>query len=183
LEGALTTQRIWENAESMKAYFFKGKPAPAALLKWFATQDSWVTAQIKANPNDNLWKHVSLVMNQFDGLVAGYAAVTSPDQQLTRTDFQILQATGDLLDLMNVIKPEKERPQWDKMKPEEVAAAVYARSLCSAIVKVTGDYSDLFASHSSWFTYSAMNRIYKNYAVHNPLSIHSLYASDHLLYQ
>ena len=30
-------------------------------------------------------------------------------------------------------------------------------------MKVTGNYSDLFVGHSSWFTYSSMLRIFKTY--------------------
>merc|ERR1719277_1331062 len=34
---------------------------------------------------------------------------------------------------------------------------------CSGIIKVPGDFSDLYMSHSSWFTYSNTNRIFKHY--------------------
>lgn len=34
---------------------------------------------------------------------------------------------------------------------------------CSALVKLLGDYSDLFAAHSSWFVFEAMERVYKHY--------------------
>lgn len=34
---------------------------------------------------------------------------------------------------------------------------------CSALVKLLGDFSDLYASHSSWFVFQAMERIYKHY--------------------
>jgi hypothetical protein len=34
---------------------------------------------------------------------------------------------------------------------------------CSALIKVTGDFSDLFQAHSSWFEYADTNRIFKSY--------------------
>ena len=34
---------------------------------------------------------------------------------------------------------------------------------CSALIKLLPGYEDVFAAHSSWFTYSAMLRIYKHY--------------------
>jgi len=34
---------------------------------------------------------------------------------------------------------------------------------CSALIRVNGDLSDLWAAHSSWFTYGSTNRIYKHY--------------------
>lgn len=34
---------------------------------------------------------------------------------------------------------------------------------CSALVKVTGDLSDLLLGHSTWDTFTAMMRIYKHF--------------------
>ena len=41
--------------------------------------------------------------------------------------------------------------------------SVRERSHCSGLIKVTGNYSELFAGHSSWFSYSSMLRIFKHY--------------------
>lgn len=40
---------------------------------------------------------------------------------------------------------------------------VEKRSHCSGLIKVTGNFSELFAGHSSWFSYSSMLRIFKHY--------------------
>lgn len=40
---------------------------------------------------------------------------------------------------------------------------VKAGSMCSALVKVTGDLSNMFMAHSSWFTFLATTRIFKHY--------------------
>ena len=37
--------------------------------------------------------------------------------------------------------------------------------MCSGFVGVTPDLSNLFMAHSSWYTYSNMNRIYKHIRV------------------
>lgn len=42
-------------------------------------------------------------------------------------------------------------------------AQIADKGHCSALIKVTGNYSDLFAGHSSWFTYASMLRVYKRY--------------------
>jgi hypothetical protein len=73
----------------------------------------------------------------------------------------------------------KLRPDLSRMTPEEFERYAALNGHCSALVKVrtqdrekrvcesvcqlmarqlTGNYSDLFAGHSSWFTYGAMNR-------------------------
>jgi hypothetical protein len=50
------------------------------LGKWFDEQDTWMRSMVKKNRNDPLWRHVGLIMAQFDGLVAGYKAVAKPDK-------------------------------------------------------------------------------------------------------
>jgi len=52
---------------------------------------------------------------------------------------------------------------WENWSFEEMELYTSLRGHCSGLVKVTGDFSDLLVSHSSWFTYQAMNRIYKHY--------------------
>jgi hypothetical protein len=36
---------------------------------------------------------------------------------------------------------------------------------CSVLVKVTPDLSDLLVGHTTWWTYTAMSRIYKHYSL------------------
>ncbi|KNC77449.1 hypothetical protein SARC_10093, partial [Sphaeroforma arctica JP610] len=55
------------------------------------------------------------------------------------------------------------RPQWHTYDSEAFANAILNTTHCSALIKPTADYSDLYISHSSWFSYSATNRIYKHY--------------------
>jgi hypothetical protein len=118
-----------------------------------------------------------------DGLVAGYGSTNGT--ALTAMDFAVLNAIGDFLDLVPALQPSM-TPDYDRMTPNELLSAVRGtpRALlslrlcafhgwvcrqisnkghCSALIKVTGNYSDLFAGHSSWFTYSSMLRIFKRY--------------------
>ncbi len=66
---------------------------------------------------------------------------------------QVINGVGDLLDLMNVVNP-KNAPKWFEMSEEEFSRTLYDRSLCSALVKITPTFDELFAGHSAWFTYS-----------------------------
>lgn len=108
-----------------------------------------------------LWEQVGFIMAQFDGLVAGYNQ--NYDQKLPVFAFQLLNGAGDFLDLLNAID-ESRRPDWDHMTPEEISFAVSRNGHCSALVKVPGDLSDLWSAHSSWFDFSASNRIFKHYS-------------------
>lgn len=48
------------------------------------------------------------------------------------------------------------------MTPHEIERYTQTNGHCSALVKLTGDFQDLFMSHSSWFRYQAMTRIMKH---------------------
>jgi len=163
LEGAITAGHIYEMKGNMEEYFFAPPDynPPSTLLNFFSAQDQWTYAQIAARPTDPFWHQVGNLMAQFDGLIQGYTDHHLEGQDMTRLDFQILNGVGDLLDLMNFMSPDHKR--WEEMTPEEFAQYFLEHSLCSALVKITGNYSDLFSGHSSWFTYSAMNRIFKYY--------------------
>jgi len=66
------------------------------------------------------------------------------------------------LDLLPALHPNL-RPNFDNMSVEEIISTVGRGGHCSGFIKVNGDLSDLWSAHSSWFVYSAMNRIYKHY--------------------
>ena len=51
----------------------------------------------------------------------------------------------------------------ENMSKEDFDHYVNTHGHCSAIVKVADDFSQIFMSHSSWYTYIAMTRIMKHY--------------------
>eukprot|EP01135_Chromosphaera_perkinsii_P002466 Nk52_evm72s223 gene=Nk52_evmTU72s223 len=127
--------------------------------------------KIQENPEDGYWRQVALVQSQFDGLVDGYSKYHEEGQELDRFAFAMLNAVGDLLDLKTVFS-KKEKAEWDsfmnpdsgkRKNPVETKLKVGLSTHCTALIKVLPDLSDLLFSHSSWFSYSAMNRIYKHY--------------------
>jgi hypothetical protein len=165
LEGCLTANRIAEHRTNILSWArsnFKAGVIPQSFQGFFDTQDAWARSQVKAHPSDARWAAAGAVISQLDGLVAGYNSV-SPDQ-VSLYEMQLVQATGDLLDLIPALNPS-EAPQWHTMKPKEVMTAVRKRSHCSALIKVLGDMSELFVAQVAWFTYGSMQRIYKTYDV------------------
>lgn len=54
---------------------------------------------------------------------------------------------------MQAALEEKEAIQFAELTPAELAAELAYRGKCSALVKLTGNLSDILMSHSSWFTY------------------------------
>ena len=49
------------------------------------------------------------------------------------------------------------------MNQTEIENLKHETGHCSALVRVTPAYEDMFMGHSSWFYYGATNRIYKKY--------------------
>jgi len=164
LEGALTSERIYQMSENMYEYFFDppNYQPPPSLVQWFQVQENWTNTMVAQNPTDPFWQFVGFIQNQFDGLVQGYTDYHNPSQFLDRTAFSVLNGVGDLLDLMNVLNITQPKP-FNEMTPQEFKEYAFTHSLCSGFIKVTGDLGNLFAAHSSWFTYSATNRIFKYY--------------------
>jgi len=64
----------------------------------------------------------------------------------------VLGGAGDLGDLIPALEP-KDRVQWDALAADDLELKLASMGHCSALVKVSGNYSDLLMSHSSWFTY------------------------------
>ncbi len=48
------------------------------------------------------------------------------------------------------------RIKWSELSREEFFRALALNGHCSGLIKVNGDLTDMWAGHSSWFTYGAM---------------------------
>jgi hypothetical protein len=163
LEAALTHPRIWSHANNTLAWIssqFKGGVIPPVVKTFFTTQDAWTRAQIASNTSA-YWKGMSAILSQFDGMVAGYTALAPSDQTLSLFDLQSVGAIGDYLDL--IVALTDEGPNYDNMTDSELMATVRKNNHCSALVKVTGDFSELFFSHVAWFIFQSTTRIFKHY--------------------
>jgi hypothetical protein len=163
-EGAITWERIYQNFQNMYQEFFGDKKPEQNILDFFAKQNAWMEDMVEKKAGHHYWDGVGMILAQLTGLYHGYNDnVPDHKYKLSLFDLQFLNANGDLLDLRNAFDG---LPDYDSMTPEEVAIKVASIGHCSAIVKIPGDLSDLWSSHSSWFTYRAMNRIYKHYHFH-----------------
>ncbi|KAH6944344.1 hypothetical protein HPB50_002717 [Hyalomma asiaticum] len=58
---------------------------------------------------------------------------------------------GDLFDLEGVLKRN-----WDTNSLSQIVS-------CSALVKIVGDYEDIYIAHDAWFLYRGMLRVQKRY--------------------
>jgi len=168
VEGMLTAPRIWEHFHNMFPSHFKSLNSSelAAVRDFMTTQDAWTREQIKSNGDTpGFWRQQRNVYAQFDGLRAGYNAVAEtkyPVGNLDVFDFQVLNSDGDFFQVVPAVVKRK-RVDLRTLPVEEAELQLHKMGHCSAIIKVTGNFSDMFMGHSSWYTYAATNRIFKHY--------------------
>lgn len=98
LEGAMATQRIWETA------FNQGlmEPLPPTTQQWLDLNTEFMNASLQLySSSDPYWYHVSLILQQVNGIAAGYAAAqTDPTKFLSAVNITALNLPGDLQDLL-----------------------------------------------------------------------------------
>eukprot|EP01029_Cantina_marsupialis_P005879 TRINITY_DN1637_c0_g1_i1.p1 TRINITY_DN1637_c0_g1~~TRINITY_DN1637_c0_g1_i1.p1 ORF type:complete len:267 (-),score=76.01 TRINITY_DN1637_c0_g1_i1:68-868(-) len=75
-------------------------------------------------------------------------------------DLWMYLSVGDLLDLVNAVKPDT-RMVIDNMTPEEIKRAHLARDHCSGLTRLTDDNQDIYIAHNAWFSFSTMSRVVK----------------------
>lgn len=69
---------------------------------------------------------------------------------------------GDFDDVLAAVARERRR-NWAAMTPSQLAVTLATSGKCSALVRVTGDFSDLLLAHSAWYTFGGMVRVYKHF--------------------
>ncbi len=170
LEGAFTARQIWENYLNLKPWFLPNSDYNNSInsiedqvREFFKQQEKWSRNMvIKYGGKDPYWRHVGYIMAHLDGLFAGYKNAADKSWEQDKFVVQSLNAVGDLIDLVHALMPHL-RPNFEEMSQAELLSYTSRSGHCSALIKVTGAYEDIFMSHSSWFLYQGTNRIYKHY--------------------
>eukprot|EP00446_Apocalathium_sp_SHHI-4_P003988 CAMPEP_0177192156 /NCGR_PEP_ID=MMETSP0367-20130122/21744_1 /TAXON_ID=447022 ORGANISM="Scrippsiella hangoei-like, Strain SHHI-4" /NCGR_SAMPLE_ID=MMETSP0367 /ASSEMBLY_ACC=CAM_ASM_000362 /LENGTH=581 /DNA_ID=CAMNT_0018639927 /DNA_START=70 /DNA_END=1815 /DNA_ORIENTATION=- len=169
-EGYLTAGHIYSAQDNLYPTVF-GKNVTGVrqvspdIIEFMARQEAWTRVMVsERGDSDDFWAHVGNVMAQFDGLVAGYGAAVKHGRatELDRFAFSMLNALGDLFDIVPAVQ-RQHRIDWLSLDLAAAERLHATKGHCSGLVKLTGDYSDLFMAHSSWFTYSNTDRIFKHY--------------------
>ncbi|GFO31459.1 phospholipase b-like 1 [Plakobranchus ocellatus] len=164
LEGVFTAQHIEDHYANMVGALALGERLMGKLRKWFEDQQGFTNFMIQIHPTDPYWRQVSYVKAQLDGLIAGYKSVRKHSKKaLDLFAFYFLNSKGDILDLRHVLSPVHSFPNWLNLTKEEAELKFHMSGHCSALIKVLPGVKNIYMSHSTWFLYSATNRIYKHY--------------------
>jgi hypothetical protein len=179
--GFLTRDRIWQLYQNIvkTQSTFNGSDVEAATRAFLSQNYAWTSLQVSmqrsntSNPDYQYWEFVSLMLDQFNGMVLGYNEFQTIDKQLTANDLWMINSDGDMDDIIPAMKRKlgKDKKKFDRasdfhFSDQEMIEFDY-RSHCSAIVKPVmgsdGSISDVFVSHEMWSSYLQMLQIYKHY--------------------
>lgn len=169
-EGYLTAEDIYEAQINLYPNVFGPKvfgvdQVDPKIIEFMDRQEAWTRVMVaKFASKDNFWAQVGNVVAQYDGLIAGYEAAARLGKVpvINRFAFAMLNGVGDLFEIVPSVLGDK-RMDWTHLTLEAAELHHTRSGHCSGLIKLPGDYSDIFVSHSSWFTYSNTNRIFKHY--------------------
>jgi len=163
MEGALANLQIWQSWMN----FVNGTQLnlSTAMADFILANDKWVRSMADSQTTDPYWGQVYLVLQQFDGLLAGYNAYAPIEQQLTYLEFLAYQLTWELGDIAVAVAVEEPKHNL------RYSPASMMGEHCSVLVKPSSDGQRLFASHDTWTGYTSMLRMWKTYV--NPFKLSS----------
>lgn len=140
------------------------------------TNEKWMRAQIKDNPQDAYWTAVSHILQQLQGLADGYALARQPNDPVV--DFEFLRKfnldQGDVYDVQCIVN----QSLCATTHPSSAASLPFgppsrakngkhtrlfsaARGHCTSLLKFAPGYQDLYVGHTTWDDYFSALRIWK----------------------
>jgi hypothetical protein len=166
LEGALTSERTYQHYISWYNYQFGSSPPTEQTLQYLLDQYRFALQLSSLNTDPY---HVTLahIMKQFHGILDGINYSAKDNQTMSLTDLLLLEAAGDLYDIIPAVNPELFDLRLDdtSISAAEFFDRWHTKVSCSALIKITDDLSDVYAAHTTWTSYQNMLRIYKHYAL------------------
>ncbi len=173
LEEHSTWRRINPHYQNMAEITWKttGGKMPMEVSQFFLWQYQYINNQYYSQQND-YWNMLMNIQKQFMGMVQGYndQALKNKVSQIDFLNFHTMASFGDLLDVI-YYKNKEARPNFNKMNYHQILKHIHKSTHCSALIKISPDFKDLWFGHNTWFYYSATTRIFKEYKFNysNPL--------------
>lgn len=106
---------------------------------------------IQQNPDEPYYQAIARVTAQNDGMFAAIDELAG-DYKITFLDLLILQAAGDLLDIIPAFDEDK-RINWDSLHGVERENEFEKMVSCSVLIKAKDDWSDVFVGHTTFTSY------------------------------
>ena len=173
LEGYITYKRIYDHYRNNNNYkFYKNNGVmPEYLEDFFHKNIEFMKKMgIKYGNEDSYFHEVYNYYNQMVGILDGYNARVKEEKAknisadldlITLTHFMVTISIGDIDELEYLEK--NNRPNYNKMKFDEVKYFVLERMHCSALIKLAPDFSNIWFGHNTWSGYNRLIKMFKEY--------------------
>ena len=167
LEGALTSQRIYQHYKSWYSHQFPSSAPLNSETEQFM-YDQYAFAQQLANSHrgEVYYDRLSQILSQFEGVLKGQQYAAAEGESLSKLELLLLEAAGDLYDIVPAVTPSAFKLKIGKLSADEFDREYHRMVSCSAMIKISDDLQDCFVGHTTWTYYVNMLRIYKNYNLH-----------------
>jgi hypothetical protein len=142
VEGTLTQTRIYQHYVSWFSKTFSSAGPTDSTKKFMRDNYDFMVnlANSTANPEQGITEeylsHLRHTVAQFEGVVAGYQSVAPSDQPMTLDDFLLLEAAGDMYDIIPATNPSEFKLNVGKLSAREFEDEFHKMVSCSAIIKV-----------------------------------------------
>eukprot|EP00800_Vazella_pourtalesii_P022033 TRINITY_DN8422_c0_g1_i1.p1 TRINITY_DN8422_c0_g1~~TRINITY_DN8422_c0_g1_i1.p1 ORF type:complete len:521 (-),score=92.92 TRINITY_DN8422_c0_g1_i1:692-2254(-) len=151
-EGFLTAKFIYYNWQNTMAAQCKTGICDK-IWSWIQGQHDWVDANEPDYEGSKYWHQVHLMHVQIAGLAAGYKASGKP--ALPGYAFDLLQLSEEFVAIESAMRVKPTRPTF--------------LGSCSALIKVSDNFDNIWFAHDTWSGYETMLKIFKRY--HLPYSL------------
>ena len=165
VEGVINNERIYQIYRNLKYYSFYNddNKMPNNLKIYLEKNLEYMKQKSKENKDkDVYWEHVYYIYQQLLGLYDGYNTACEDNKKIGFIEFQLVVSNADMEDAINYLDKSR-RPNFKNMTNEEIQLYTDLHNHCSAMVKVSNDFSDIWFGHNTWTSYGLMIRTFKEY--------------------
>ena len=144
---------------------------PEYIEKFFISNLQYMKKQCELYSDiDPYFHEVNNYYFQMKGILDGYNTRVKEEkskninldlEQITLPHFMAIISVGDI-DELEYLNKEK-RPNYPNMSSEEIKNYVNERLHCSALIKVSPDFSNVWFGHSTWSGYNRLIKMFKEY--------------------
>ena len=155
-EGFLTAKFIYYSWQNTMAAQCKTGICDK-IWSWIQEQHDWVDANEPNYEGSKYWHQVHLMHVQIAGLAAGYKSSGQP--ALPDYAFDLFQLSEECVAIESSMRVKPTRPTF--------------LGSCSALIKVSDNFDDIWFAHDTWGGYESMLRIFKRYYLPYSLNMRS----------
>ena len=156
LEASLTKERIFNHYTNAKS---SNGILTDKVKDFFEKQEEYIIKMRNEEPNNIYYYNAYLIYLQFKGMREQYNKEIEEEKKIEGMDLYLINSFGDLFEINASFYPQN----IANMTTEEIKNYLFINNHCSCLYKVKNDLSDIYIGHNSWYYYTMMTRIFKEY--------------------